>query len=36
MRTPRGRVATPAAFLHLGRQPPARAGEQRPPALFGE
>jgi Holliday junction DNA helicase RuvB len=36
MRTPRGRVATPAAFVHVGVTPPARAGEQRPPELFGE
>jgi Holliday junction DNA helicase RuvB len=36
MRTPRGRVATPAAFTHVGVPPPARAGEQRPPELFGE
>jgi Holliday junction DNA helicase RuvB len=26
MRTPRGRVATPAAFAHLGLQPPGPAG----------
>ena len=32
----RGRVATPAAFTHVGVTPPARAGEQRPPELFGE
>ncbi len=30
-RTPRGRVATPAAWRHLGIAPPARAGE-----LFGD
>jgi Holliday junction DNA helicase RuvB len=36
MRTPRGRVATPAAFTHVGVAPPARAGEQRPPELFSE
>jgi Holliday junction DNA helicase RuvB len=35
MRTPRGRVATPAAFVHVGVSPPGRAGEQRPPELFG-
>ena len=34
MRTPRGRVATPAAFGHLGLAVPARTGEQQPPALF--
>ncbi len=34
MRTPRGRVATPAAFAHLGLALPARSGEQQPPALF--
>jgi Holliday junction DNA helicase RuvB len=28
-RTPRGRIATPHAFRHLGLEPP------RPPALFG-
>jgi holliday junction DNA helicase RuvB len=31
-RTPRGRVATPAAWLHLGLTPPEPAG---PPTLFG-
>jgi Holliday junction DNA helicase RuvB len=31
-RTPRGRVATPAAFGHLGLQPPAAPGEA--PGLF--
>jgi Holliday junction DNA helicase RuvB len=30
-RTPRGRVALPAAYQHLGLTPPAR---QAPPALF--
>jgi Holliday junction DNA helicase RuvB len=30
-RTPRGRAATPAAFAHLGLEPPAQPGE---PALF--
>jgi Holliday junction DNA helicase RuvB len=34
MRTPRGRVATPAAFVHVGVPPPARPGEHRPPELF--
>jgi Holliday junction DNA helicase RuvB len=33
-RTPRGRVATPAAWQHLGRPIPAGAG--RPPALFDD
>lgn len=32
-RTPRGRVATAAAFRHLGRTPPV--GEAPPPSLFG-
>jgi Holliday junction DNA helicase RuvB len=32
MRTPRGRVATPAAWHHLGLDPPAQA--EPPPALF--
>ncbi len=32
MRTPRGRVATPAAWQHLGLEPPAPAPS--PPALF--
>jgi holliday junction DNA helicase RuvB len=32
-RTPRGRVATPAAWAHLGRRPPDPAGQA---ALFGE
>jgi Holliday junction DNA helicase RuvB len=36
MRTPRGRVATPAAFTHAGVPQPARPGEQRPPGLFPE
>jgi len=35
MRTPRGRIATPAAYAHLGLAPPARAGEMQPPSLFG-
>ncbi len=33
MRTPRGRVATPAAWLHLGLDPPLSEQEQ-PPSLF--
>jgi Holliday junction DNA helicase RuvB len=32
MRTPRGRVATPAAWLHLGLNPPP--GPEGPPGLF--
>jgi holliday junction DNA helicase RuvB len=32
MRTPRGRVATPAAWRHVGLEPPAAAGP--PPGLF--
>jgi Holliday junction DNA helicase RuvB len=36
MRTPRGRVATPAAWAHLGRQPPERSPDDAaPPGLFG-
>ncbi len=36
MRTPRGRVATPAAWQHLGRVPPATAADELPPpGLFG-
>jgi Holliday junction DNA helicase RuvB len=36
MRTPRGRVATPAAWEHLGRRPPAGAfGSEPPEGLFG-
>jgi Holliday junction DNA helicase RuvB len=31
-RTPRGRIATLAAFRHLGLQPPAQRGN---PDLFG-
>jgi Holliday junction DNA helicase RuvB len=31
-RTPRGRVATAAAWTHLGLEPPASLGD--PPALF--
>ena len=34
MRTPRGRVATPAAFAHLGLEPPAVAGPPQPQSLF--
>ncbi len=32
-RTPRGRVATPAAYRHLGLNPPSRSGQED---LFGE
>ncbi len=36
MRTPRGRVATPAAWSHIGRTPPERAPDSAPPpGLFG-
>jgi Holliday junction DNA helicase RuvB len=36
MRTPRGRVATPAAWAHLGLVVPAGAvGSEPPPGLFG-
>ena len=36
MRTPRGRVATPAAWAHLGVPvPPSRVGDTPPPGLFG-
>jgi len=36
MRTPRGRVATPAAWEHLGLAVPAgRQGNEPPPGLFG-
>jgi Holliday junction DNA helicase RuvB len=39
-RTPRGRVATPAAWRHLGETPPEpdapdEIDEQGPPTLFG-
>jgi len=36
MRTPRGRVATPAAWEHIGRAAPTRAPDDAPPpGLFG-
>ena len=36
MRTPRGRVATAAAFAHLGLAAPRHLlGEDPPPGLFG-
>jgi Holliday junction DNA helicase RuvB len=36
MRTPRGRVATPAAWSHLGLAvPPSGADNAPPPGLFG-
>ncbi len=35
MRTPRGRVATPAAWAHLGRVAPPAADHAPPPGLFG-
>jgi holliday junction DNA helicase RuvB len=34
-RTPRGRVATPAAWRHLGLEPPAETGAAGPATLFG-
>lgn len=34
-RTPRGRVATPAAWSHLGLVPPQPPGEEGQPGLFG-
>lgn len=34
MRTPRGRVATPAAWEHLGLTPPATPDKALPPGLF--
>ncbi|MBK5223352.1 MAG: Holliday junction branch migration DNA helicase RuvB, partial [Acidimicrobiia bacterium] len=34
MRTPRGRVATPAAWQHLGVEPPSRAPDTDAPNLF--
>ncbi|WIY83876.1 Holliday junction branch migration DNA helicase RuvB [Propionimicrobium sp. PCR01-08-3] len=36
MRTPRGRVATPAGWAHLGLRPPAREESSGQPGLFGE
>jgi Holliday junction DNA helicase RuvB len=36
MRTPRGRVATAAAFAHVGAEPPARPGVSVPPGLFDD
>jgi Holliday junction DNA helicase RuvB len=33
-RTPRGRVATPHAYAHLGLTPPAPAGRPDQPTLF--
>lgn len=35
MRTPRGRVATPAGWRHLGLQPPAQQSGSEQPELFG-
>lgn len=35
MRTPRGRVATPAAWIHLGERPPDPVDDAAPPGLFG-
>jgi Holliday junction DNA helicase RuvB len=35
MRTPRGRVALPAAWQHLGVAPPPDAGPGGSPTLFG-
>jgi holliday junction DNA helicase RuvB len=35
MRTPRGRVATPAAWAHLGATPPPGRADTDPPGLFG-
>ena len=35
MRTPRGRVATPAAWRHLGLTPPPTTGLAGQPGLFG-
>ena len=34
MRTHRGRVATPAAWAHLGVAPPTSVGRDAPPGLF--
>ncbi|HEX5366316.1 MAG TPA: Holliday junction branch migration DNA helicase RuvB [Acidimicrobiales bacterium] len=36
MRTPRGRVATPAAWRHVGLSPPPHDPALAPPTLFGE
>ena len=35
MRTPRGRVALPAAWRHVGMVPPPEGGAGGPPSLFG-
>ena len=35
MRTPRGRVALPAAWDHLGLAPPPSGGPGAAPTLFG-
>ena len=35
MRTHRGRVATPAAWAHLGVEPPLTIEREVPPGLFG-
>lgn len=35
MRTPRGRVATPAAWQHLGLEAPVPSPAEAPPSLFG-
>jgi holliday junction DNA helicase RuvB len=35
MRTHRGRVATPAAWAHLGVEPPPTIEREEPPGLFG-
>ena len=35
MRTPRGRVATPTAYAHLGLSPPTAEGPPPPVGLFG-
>jgi len=34
IRTPRGRVARPAAYAHLGLAPPARSADELQPPLF--
>lgn len=36
MRTPRGRVATPAGWRHLGLEPPKQWGTPAQPGLFGQ